>query len=875
MKTLSIIIYAIFKMRRLIFVILLAFLVSSCGQSEKKNEAISQIDEHSQIDSQIDEQSENQPEKPVLAQCPTEGDIQIVNQRDQTIVVNSPSQQLAVIPTQKTCHVSLSQSEEIQMLEWASVDEKSENHGQKEKGVRKFLKGAKSKWTIAQKQAKVPFKNIHSHFLVVHKDSPTGEQIGVIEKSDRFMDLPQGSYRLFFSKIDPATQESLSVYPKSGYQMLPANLRKATPIVIGPPMARLDIKNTSDKVIQIRVLIDGKSILLKNQDGQSKLNPDQAGIFLIHLESLDSDDVEFLITLEDGTVKARTNAYQIKYGSKISQLIFKNDISDSDGRIASQFPTPDPPSFEKMSKTSLQISWAQNPLSKQYKLSRSTDRTGGFSEIYVGTDDSYEDKGLAKGQMYFYKLSMTDNKVWKHSQVVNFMVGLETPQITSVQAVGRYTIQVTWEAVTHAETYQLYHENLRSRIAHTRVYQGTSTTVIDTGLKKHKEYYYQIEACTSKFGCSDLSLLHQAVGKTTGARTVLAGDHGFILPDTGQEKSYTKTKGEDSDYEGYKKSFKNNGDGTITDHNTGLVWQKRSSKKNYKEAVNYCRNLKLGERDDWRLPSIFELHTLVDRGASPSATAIDSMFSVKGRKYFSKNEVNGYPHLIHGLYFRKEKSDDEALEYVAGESIDLPKKEKVKKYQSSFRCVSGAETPFSVRKHKNKEYWITDGRTGLIWFNFQSTSSWRDKYGISIVSDKRMYKFMHGKVYWEDAIKACEELNITGKKDWRVTNILTGKKDWRLPNILELNSLVDYHSQRKTTRLNTDHDSITKNDLLPEVFDTYQREFWSSTSYDSNKAWVLSFFTGESSTHDKKDKSNEERPDHQKKASKYSYLCVR
>jgi hypothetical protein len=60
-----------------------------------------------------------------------------------------------------------------------------------------------------------------------------------------------------------------------------------------------------------------------------------------------------------------------------------------------------------------------------------------------------------------------------------------------------------------------------------------------------------------------------------------------------------------------KYSFKDNGDGTITDLNTGLMWQKDESEEmNLEDALKYCEELKLGGYDDWRLPNMKEIPTL-------------------------------------------------------------------------------------------------------------------------------------------------------------------------------------------------------------------------------------------------------------------------
>jgi hypothetical protein len=56
-----------------------------------------------------------------------------------------------------------------------------------------------------------------------------------------------------------------------------------------------------------------------------------------------------------------------------------------------------------------------------------------------------------------------------------------------------------------------------------------------------------------------------------------------------------------------------NGNGTITDETTGMMWQQETPKAmTYFNAETYCGDLTLGGHIDWRLPTITELQTIVD-----------------------------------------------------------------------------------------------------------------------------------------------------------------------------------------------------------------------------------------------------------------------
>lgn len=79
-------------------------------------------------------------------------------------------------------------------------------------------------------------------------------------------------------------------------------------------------------------------------------------------------------------------------------------------------------------------------------------------------------------------------------------------------------------------------------------------------------------------------------------------------------------------------AFVGNGDGTITDNATGLMWQGADDgvARDWEDALAYCEDLTLANHSDWRLPNTKELQSIVDYNRSPSKThspAIDPLFS--------------------------------------------------------------------------------------------------------------------------------------------------------------------------------------------------------------------------------------------------------
>jgi hypothetical protein len=69
-------------------------------------------------------------------------------------------------------------------------------------------------------------------------------------------------------------------------------------------------------------------------------------------------------------------------------------------------------------------------------------------------------------------------------------------------------------------------------------------------------------------------------------------------------------------------SYTDNGDSTVTDNITGLMWQQALSTTTYTwaQAVAYCPTLSLASHNDWRLPSRIELVSIVDFGVTSGAT---------------------------------------------------------------------------------------------------------------------------------------------------------------------------------------------------------------------------------------------------------------
>jgi hypothetical protein len=78
---------------------------------------------------------------------------------------------------------------------------------------------------------------------------------------------------------------------------------------------------------------------------------------------------------------------------------------------------------------------------------------------------------------------------------------------------------------------------------------------------------------------------------------------------------------------------------TVIDQGTALEWQKNTSNTpvNWQNALAYCENLSLDSQNDWRLPNIRELKSLVDYNRY--YPAIDPGIPCKSSTYWSATSV--------------------------------------------------------------------------------------------------------------------------------------------------------------------------------------------------------------------------------------------
>lgn len=259
------------------------------------------------------------------------------------------------------------------------------------------------------------------------------------------------------------------------------------------------------------------------------------------------------------------------------------------------------------------------------------------------------------------------------------------------------------------------------------------------------------------------------------------------LPDTGQTKSFTNTPGEDSDYQINTPFYIDNGDGTITDTITGLMWQKADyGDISFENATIYTDTLTLAGHTDWRLPTAHESFSIMNLDVTnPAMNKVYFPLSAAEYWWSSTKQYNDASKIW------VTNAGGGIGNHLKTESISAG---GTKKFY--VRAVRSMNNPISLTKRfiDNNDGTITDLATNLIWLKAPTSQTYT----------------------WEEALTYAENLSYASSSDWR------------LPNIKELESIRNDFSSS------------------PAVEQTFfqipatLKKLWSSTSLivkDNSKSW--------------------------------------
>ena len=108
------------------------------------------------------------------------------------------------------------------------------------------------------------------------------------------------------------------------------------------------------------------------------------------------------------------------------------------------------------------------------------------------------------------------------------------------------------------------------------------------------------------------------------------------------------------------------GAGMAIDNKTGLTWQDNrfvdSERVTYAQAEKLCKQMRLGGYDDWRIPTIYELLTIVDYTKYDPAL-LDGFSVAESNYYWSSTQYMGDPDKVWGVEFKDGSTDGNGKGY--------------------------------------------------------------------------------------------------------------------------------------------------------------------------------------------------------------------
>ena len=170
--------------------------------------------------------------------------------------------------------------------------------------------------------------------------------------------------------------------------------------------------------------------------------------------------------------------------------------------------------------------------------------------------------------------------------------------------------------------------------------------------------------------------------------------------------------GQDAQYTGLTPSYTDNGDGTVTDEVTGLVWTQDLSTDTveWSEASTFCESVTTGDISDWRLPSVKELWSIRDFSQGWPWVDTDYFYLVgDGSDMGRHHSWTSNPYLVESEYQNEQVIGDPA--WIVNDWTGHIKAMSGRRF---VRCVSGDE--YGVNDFvDNGDGTVTDDATGLMW----------------------------------------------------------------------------------------------------------------------------------------------------------------
>lgn len=280
-------------------------------------------------------------------------------------------------------------------------------------------------------------------------------------------------------------------------------------------------------------------------------------------------------------------------------------------------------------------------------------------------------------------------------------------------------------------------------------------------------------------------------------------------------------------FHGITPAYQNNGNGTISDLNTGLMWiQSRGTKISWDSAFIMAAQCTIGGYNDWRVPSIKELYSLMKftgkSGATHSACSayIDTTYfgwatgtgdgvstgqRIIDAQDWSATEYKGLTMIGDTTIF--------GLNTVDGRIKGYPKYQHPGNTNNRMfvRYVRG-NINYGINNFvDNSDSTITDIATAFMWGKYDS------QVGMN----------------WQTALAWAQTKNYAN---------YCGHNDWRLPNAKELQSIVDYSRSLDATGSAAINPVFNCTSIIDEGGNTNYPWYWTSTTHLDNMGGIYIAF---------------------------------
>ncbi len=312
----------------------------------------------------------------------------------------------------------------------------------------------------------------------------------------------------------------------------------------------------------------------------------------------------------------------------------------------------------------------------------------------------------------------------------------------------------------------------------------------------------------------------------------------YVIVDTGQADCYDNLgvmtcaqlgepfQGQDAQYQCAQPAYLDNEDGTVTDLNTGLMWQQAFSQVEWADAPAAAAAANTGGHDDWRVPTIKELYSLIlftgNQGTGPPESAdppADALPFIDTEVFeFEFGQTGRY---IDAQYVTSTAYTSDVMQgqlaffgvnFADGRIKGYPQSGNPEHPEWYVRYVRD-EAGYGVNDFTdNGDGTISDAVTGLMWLTADSG----DEAFADLLGD---YTMDDGSLNWEEALDFSADLSFAGHDDWR------------LPNAKELHSIVDYARSPDATD-SPAIDPLFETSLIVNEADLDDYPFfWTSTTF--------------------------------------------